>query len=170
VAKYVQERLKGESPDAGIPALGWFDHLFEIDSELKQHGINAIDFAGVCDLDVKSIESASLQLLVKLGEIRAMSKRGVSAAVRRRLVASEGLIRHMTLCIVEILFLESEPLPEACAVLLRELLGGANTDLIKRPRPETKIVRELAVQILAQPAKNWSQNVSEGGSCCPLHD
>jgi hypothetical protein len=122
VAKYVQERLKEESPDAGIPALGWFDHLFEIDSELKQHGINAIDFAGVLDLDVKSIESASLQLLVKLGEIRAMSKRGVSAAVRRRLVASEALIRHMTLCIVEILFLESEPLPEACAVLLRELL------------------------------------------------
>lgn len=134
-----------------VPTLeAWFDHLFEIDSELKKHGIEAIDFAGVLDVDAKSIESASLQLLVKLGEIRAKAKQGVSAAVRRRLVASEALIRHMTLCIVEVLFLEPEPLPEACAVLLRELLGGANTDLIKKHRPETKIVWELAVQILAQ--------------------
>ena len=146
----VKEKLRGESSDAGIPALTWFDHLFEIDSELKKHGIEAIDFAGVLDVDAKSIESASLQLLVKLGEIRAKAKQGVSAAVRRRLVASEALIRHMTLCIVEVLFLEPEPLPEACAVLLRELLGGDNTDLIKKHRPETKIVWELAVQILAQ--------------------
>jgi hypothetical protein len=150
-SEYLRARRAGRVAHAGIPSVTWFDHLtFEIPTTLDGHGIdhdrfeNAMGSAKPADID-----EACLLLLEKLIESRSVAKKE-SAASRRGLVTPESLIRHLALALMELSYLECRPLPEALVIVLRELLGGTNTDLIREHWSDNRRLRDFAAQILAQ--------------------
>src|SRR5262249_41762150 len=126
LTEYLRARRAGSPGHAGFPSANWLKHLFGISSTLRTFGLDAEVFHGAMYSDAAKLDEACLQLLEKLVESRSIAKKE-RAASRRGLVAPEGLIRHLTLLLTEASHLEGLSPPEALVILLRELLGGANT-------------------------------------------
>jgi hypothetical protein len=167
VDAYLVAKRNGKEADAGIPCTDWLDQLFAISETLTSNGLSGQVFAGALDLNAEAIDSACLALLEKLAEVRRVGAAGAPAPTRRGLIASEALIKHLAVMLVEILHFEQEPTPETMAVLLRELMGGTNTELIQSNLPENKEPKIFAAQLLAQCPKIGVRSLAKALNLSP---
>jgi hypothetical protein len=124
-------KLRREVPEAEIEVavVGGIESLFYMQHKLERYGFSANLVASVMDADPDAISEISLRLMEKIIEARRLTKSGKSQLIRRGLAVPDKLIDWIITCSLDALSWNDELyIPRDLIVLIRERLGGSNTE------------------------------------------
>ncbi|MEH2560526.1 hypothetical protein [Bradyrhizobium sp. AZCC 2289] len=111
-----------------MSVVGGFDSMFYMRDELSRHGIDPELLGGILDADQDAVSEISLCLMEKIIEARQAEQSGESHLIRRGLAVPEKLIDWVVCCSLDALsWNDSQIIPRDLIVLIRERLGGSNT-------------------------------------------
>lgn len=129
---YIKLRRAYPNISIEIAIHGGIDPLFYMENELAKHGIAANDMASVFDADPEAISKIALYLMEKIIERDQLKKSGKTHLVRRRLTIPDNLIDWIiNSCLDSLSWNDELKIPRDLIVLIRERLGGANTEYVK---------------------------------------
>jgi len=132
IEQYVQLRRNKPNAEIEISVIGGMDQLFFLEAELRKYGFDPSRVASVMDADQEAISELSLQLMEKLIEAKALSKKGKSHLARRGLAVPDKLINWLITCMLDSLSWNDHlHIPRDLIVLIRERLGGSNPEYEK---------------------------------------
>jgi hypothetical protein len=141
-------RLRREHPDAEIEVsvIGGIDQLFYMESELRRFGIDPELVSAALDADAEAISELSLQLMEKMIEGRRLTNEGKTHLVRRGLAIPDKLIDWIVTCSIDAMsWTDQLYIPRDLIVLIRERLGGSNTEYEQGSRVRQKKSQAAAI-------------------------
>ena len=127
IQNYVKLRRENSKAEIEVSIVGGFESMFYMRDEFVRHGIDPELLGGILDADKDAISEASLRLMEKIVEARAMISKGETHLIRRGLAIPEKLVDWIICCSLDALSWNDDlVIPRDLIVLVRERLGGSN--------------------------------------------
>jgi hypothetical protein len=131
IDNYVALRRYAPRVDEEIYRFAAVEPLTFLSHELERLGLNSWLVCGALDGNDRDADELCLQILERIISRNQLEAQGHTHLQGRGNVISDGLISHLIVALVEALQRHSlEPMP-SLVLLIREQLGGANTDIYK---------------------------------------
>lgn len=129
IENYVKLRRANPDGEIEVAVVGGIDQLYYMEPELRKFGIDPYLVASIFDADQAAIGELSLQLMEKMIEAHKLTEAGETHLVRRGLAIPDKLINWLICCALDALSWNDDlEIPRDLIVLIRERLGGANSE------------------------------------------
>jgi hypothetical protein len=170
IENYVALRRFSLGWDTEIHRFAGVDPLQALGHDLEQAGLDRALVCGALGGDDRDIDELCLQLMERLIERQRLEARGATHLQGRGGGISDALVGHLIVSMMEVLQQDGlEPKP-SLVLLVREQLGGANTEIYKshtkwssrnravflgmqiKRRGEQPTIRQIALTMGVQPS------------------
>jgi hypothetical protein len=131
IENYVALRRFAPGCDTEIYRFAGVDPLRSLESDLKKFGLDPVLICGVLDGDDREMDELCLQLLERLIERKRLVAEGMTQLQSRCKGVSDALIDHLIVVMLEAMQQNGVDPRPSFVLLVRERLGGANTDIFK---------------------------------------
>lgn len=131
IENYVALRRFAPGCDMEIDQFARIDPLRSLAADLKKFGLDPVLVCGVLDGDDREMDKLCLQLLERLIERKQLVAERVTHLQSRGKGISDALIDHLIVVMLEAMQQHGVDPRPSFVLLVRERLGGANTDIFK---------------------------------------
>ncbi len=131
IENYVALRRFAPHGDTEIYRFAGVDPLCSLEPDLKKFGLDPVLVCGVLDGDDREMDELCLQLLERLIERKRLVAERMTHLQSRGKGISDALIDHLIVVMLEAMQQYGVDPKPSLVLLIRERLGGANTDILK---------------------------------------
>jgi hypothetical protein len=162
IENYIAFRRSAPRGDTEIDRFSDVDHRV-VEEELSQARLDPSLVSGALDGDDRDIDELCLQTLERLIERKTLEASGRTHLQARGKCISDALVDYLIVAMVESLQRNSLGPNSSLVVLIRERLGGANSEIYKRHKKRLELNRAvfLGMQLKRRRIKPTIRKVAE---------